>query len=76
MARSAIFCTVEHPSITTHVDFGPDNHDGVFEPGNVLCVESCTGVEGGKECVKLEIQMLVTEDGVKQLDNFPFEDWV
>ncbi|MGI9373844.1 MAG: M24 family metallopeptidase [Hyphomicrobiales bacterium] len=66
----------EYPAISTHVDFGPDHHDDVFEPGNVLCVESCTGVAGGRECVKLEIQVLVTEDGVKQLDQFPFEDWV
>ncbi|MGI9482622.1 MAG: M24 family metallopeptidase [Hyphomicrobiales bacterium] len=65
----------EYPSVPTHVDYGPSGYDGVFEPGNVLCVESCTGVEGGRECVKLEVQVLVTEDGTKQLDTFPFEDW-
>ena len=66
----------EYPAIPTHVDM--DNgagYEGEFQPGDVLCVESCTGVEGGRECVKLEIQVLVTEDGTKQLDVFPFEDW-
>ena len=49
---------------------------GSFQPGDVVCVESCTGAEGGRECIKLEIQVLVTEDGTQLLDEFPFEDWV
>ena len=51
-------------------------YDGVFEPGMCLCVESCTGSAEAGESVKLEIQVLVTEDGTRRLDNFPFEDWV
>lgn len=66
----------EYPALATHVDYDTDGFDGRFETGNVLCVESCTGIEGGRECVKLEIQVLVTEDGTRQLDTFPFEDWV
>ena len=38
-----------------------------------LCVESFIGSEGGKEGVKLEEQVLVTETGVKRLSNYPFE---
>jgi len=51
-------------------------YEGEFQPGDVLCVESCTGLEGGRECVKLEIQVMVTENGVERLDEFPFEDWL
>ena len=67
----------EYPAVPTHVDMDRGHgYEGVIVPGMVLCVESCTGVKGGRECVKLEIQVLVTEDGVKQLDTFPMEPWV
>ena len=64
----------EFPSIPTHVDFAKST-EGVFEPGQVICVESYTGADGGREGVKLEIQVLITEDGHRRLDTFPFEDW-
>jgi len=47
---------------------------GRFEPGMVLCVESLIGEEGGREAVKLETQVLVTETGAERLDAFPWED--
>jgi Xaa-Pro aminopeptidase len=47
---------------------------GRFEPGMVLCVESLIGEKGGREAVKLEAQVLVTETGAEQLDAFPWED--
>lgn len=66
----------EYPAIPTHVDMDQgEGYEGEFQPGDVLCVESCTGEEGGRECVKLEIQVLVTENGIKRLDEFPFEEW-
>ena len=66
----------EYPAIPTHVDMDQgEGYEGEFQPGDVLCVESCTGEEGGRECVKLEIQVLVTENGTKRLDEFPFEEW-
>ena len=66
----------EYPSVPTHVDFEVGKgYPGIIEEGMVLCIESCTGLNGGRECVKLEIQVLVGENGVEQLDNFPFEDW-
>jgi len=67
----------EYPAVPTHVDMDRgEGYEGEFQPGDVLCVESCTGQEGGRECVKLEIQVMVTENGVERLDEFPFEDWV
>jgi len=66
----------EYPSVPTHVDAElGKGYPGVIEEGMVLCVESCTGRNGGRECVKLETQVLVTDEGIEQLDTFPFEDW-
>ena len=38
-----------------------------------LCVESFIGSEGGREGVKLEEQVLVTENGVERLSSYPFQ---
>ncbi len=38
----------------------------------VLCVESFIGVEGGREGVKLEEQVIVTETGVERQSSYPF----
>ena len=38
-----------------------------------LCVESYIGNVGGPDGVKLEEQVLVTEDGVRNLGQYPFE---
>jgi Xaa-Pro aminopeptidase len=67
----------EYPSVPTHVDMDRGSgYDGMFEPGMCICVESCTGSPGARESVKLEIQIVVTEDGTRRLDTFPFEDWL
>ena len=47
---------------------------GRFEPGMVLCAESLIAEDGGREAVKLETQVLVTETGAERLDAFPWED--
>ncbi len=68
----------EFPQVPTHVDMqleGAEGYPGTIEEGMVLCVESCTGLSGGPDIVKLETQVLVTADGPLQLDQFPFEDW-
>ena len=49
-------------------------HDGIFEPGMIMCVESYAGSPGGKEGVKLEQQILITEDGPEILSDMPFDD--
>ncbi len=58
------------------VPYAPDTADlmpGRFEPGMVFCVESLVGERGGRENVKLETQVLVTETGHERLDSFPWE---
>ena len=58
------------------VPYAPDTADlmpGHFEPGMVFCVESLVGERGGRENVKLETQVLVTETGFERLDTFPWE---
>jgi Xaa-Pro aminopeptidase len=39
------------------------NHDGELEAGMVICVEAYCGHPGGREGVKLEEQVIVTDDG-------------
>ena len=38
-----------------------------------LCVESYIGTSGGHEGVKLEEQILITEDGHEKLTNYPLQ---
>jgi Xaa-Pro aminopeptidase len=61
----------EIPAIKHWMDFPARGYDGVIEPGQVLCVESYMGAEGGREGVKLEEQVLVTENGIEQLSSYP-----
>ncbi len=49
-------------------------YDGMLETGMCMCVESYVGEVGGREGVKLEQQVLVTDDGCEILTSFPFED--
>jgi Xaa-Pro aminopeptidase len=62
----------EWPSLPTHVDFARA-FAGTFEENMVVCVESLIGEAGGRECVKLETQVLVGARGVERLDSFPWE---
>jgi Xaa-Pro aminopeptidase len=64
----------EYPLVPTHPDFA-GSYDGVFAESMVVCVESYLGEEGGTEGVKLEVQAVITKDGARRLDTFPFEDW-
>lgn len=43
-------------------------------PGMVICMESYIGAKGGREGIKLEDQILVTETGYERLSRFPFEE--
>ncbi len=53
---------------------GPTPYDGVIEAGMVLCIESYMGAVGERDGVKLEQQVLVTDDGYELLSNYPFEE--
>jgi Xaa-Pro aminopeptidase len=63
----------EYPGVPLHPDFARA-YDGVFEENMTVCVESLIGEEGGKECVKLETQVLIQVDGAQRLDSFPWEE--
>ena len=48
-------------------------YDGILEPGMVMCVESYVGHKQGGPGVKLENQVLITENGPEVLTLYPFE---
>ena len=72
LAAHGVGMADEWPVILLHPDFA-NNHGGHFEAGMVVCVESLIA-ERDSESVKLETQVLVTENGVERLDSFPWED--
>jgi len=47
--------------------------DYPLEPGMVLCVEALVGEVGGDFSIKLEDQVLITEDGYENLTSYPFD---
>jgi len=63
----------EYPSIRYPEDLLEHGYDGVLEPGMALCVEAYVGAVGGAEGVKLEDQVIITEDGFENLTHYPFE---
>jgi Xaa-Pro aminopeptidase len=66
--------TGEYPYLYHKGDFPDAGYDGEIVTGMTLCVESYIGEAGGKEGVKLEQQVLVTDTGIELLSHFPFED--
>ena len=64
----------EWPKITHIQDRERSAYDGELKPGMTMCVESYIGEEGGREGVKLEQQVLITDTGCKLLSTFPFEE--
>ncbi|MEO1292787.1 MAG: dimethylsulfonioproprionate lyase DddP [Pseudomonadota bacterium] len=60
-----------------HINYPEDIKDGAFEyalePGMMLCVEAYIGAVGGKEGIKLEEQVLITEDGYENLTTYPYD---
>lgn len=64
----------EYPSI-----YYPENFiEGAFEdelrPGMVLCVEAYIGAIGGRDGVKLENQVLITDTGFENLTTYPYDE--
>jgi len=64
----------EYPRIAHVLDFADSGYDGVLEAGMTVCVESLIGRDGGRESVKLEQQVLITDDGYHLLSAYPFDD--
>ena len=64
----------EWPKITHIQDREKSAYDGELAPGMTICVESYMGAEGGREGVKLEQQVLITDKGSLLLSTFPFEE--
>ncbi len=63
----------EWPSIKYREDWEERGYDGVLEPGMMLCVEVYIGEVGGPDGIKLEDQLLVTEDGYENMVSCPFD---
>ena len=63
----------EWPSVPLHPDFARA-YDCTFEENMVICVESLIGEVGGKECIKLETQVVIKENGIQRQDTFPWEE--
>ena len=51
----------------------PGAYDYPLVPGMVICVEALVGEVGGKFSIKLEDQVLITEDGFENLTKYPFD---
>ena len=64
----------EYPLIVAPHLWEDGGIDGHLEAGMVLCVESFAGEVGGREGVKLEQQILVTENGPELLSTYPLEE--
>jgi Xaa-Pro aminopeptidase len=63
----------EYPAIYYPEDLEADGYDGIVEAGMVFCVEVYVGTVGGKDGVKLEDQVVITENGFEEMSKFPFE---
>jgi Xaa-Pro aminopeptidase len=63
----------EYPTLPHAADWTDDTPDGVLEPGMVLCVESYIGRLGGREGVKIEEQVLITQTGCERLSHYPLD---
>ncbi|USS53103.1 MULTISPECIES: dimethylsulfonioproprionate lyase DddP [Pseudomonas] len=64
----------EYPCIRYPEDFEAYGYEGELQPGMALCVEAYVGEVGGRDGIKLENQLLVTETGYEVLTHYPFED--
>lgn len=63
----------EWPLIAYPDKFVEGAFDYHLEPGMVLCVEALVAEEGGDFSIKLEDQVLVTEDGFENLTKYPYD---
>ena len=64
----------EYPAIRYPQDWDEKGYDGVLTEGMVMCVEALAAPAHGREAVKLEERVLITEDGFEQLSSYPLEE--
>ncbi|MEE2716676.1 MAG: Xaa-Pro peptidase family protein [SAR324 cluster bacterium] len=64
----------EYPAIVYASDLEAVGYEGLFEPGMTICLESYVGRVGGREGVKLEQQVLVTDSGNEVLSPYPLDE--
>lgn len=64
----------EYPAIFYPQDWDAAGYDGELVPGMCLCVEAYIGAVGGSVGIKLEDQVVITEDGYENLTKYPFEE--
>jgi Xaa-Pro aminopeptidase len=64
----------EWPWIAYRYEWDQNGYDGVIQENMTICVESFMAPAGATEGVKLERQVLVTAEGARPLDTFPFEE--
>jgi len=64
----------EWPLIAYPDQFVPGAFEHELKPGMVLCVEALVSREDGAFSIKLEDQVLITEDGYENLTRYPFDD--
>jgi Xaa-Pro aminopeptidase len=64
----------ETPFIAHAMDFATYGREGHLEPGMVVSVESYVGEKGGREGVKLEEELLITDKGAELISRFPYEE--
>jgi Xaa-Pro aminopeptidase len=65
---------VEYPLIWYPEDAEWGAYDGRLEAGMIICVESYVGETGGREGVKLEEPVLISDSGPVLLSSYPLED--
>ncbi len=63
----------EWPGIRYPDQFVPGMYDYCVEAGMVFCVEVLVSPENGDFSIKLEDQVLITEDGHENLTKYPFD---
>ena len=71
-AAHGVGMVTEWPIIPLHPDYA-SAYDARLEQNMVLCVESLIA-EPGSESIKLETQVVITENAHLALDSFPLED--
>jgi len=63
----------EWPLVAYPQEWRDDAYDYELEPGMTLCVEALVGSREAGFSIKLEDQLLVTEDGYENLTHYPFD---